>query len=128
MRVGVGVEVGSALVPPSGSVSELSPSAPCWQTRTPTTPITTRTATMATTHPRRLTIHRRGIIRPREAVGAPITDTITLVEERSAWSLAPEQRYTRWSVPARAVQRGLLVGGRPPHACATCGISAPRRS
>src|SRR6516225_7905162 len=90
MRVGVGVEAGSALVPPSGSVSELSPSAPCWQTRTPTTPITTRTATTATTHPRRLTIHRRGIIRPREAVGAPITDTITLVEGRSAGSLAPE--------------------------------------
>ena len=34
---------------------------------------------VATTHPPRLTIHRRRIIRPSGAVGAP-TDTITLVE------------------------------------------------
>ena len=73
------VEVGSALVPASGSGSELSPSAPCSQTRT-IIRITTHTATTATIHPPRLTIHKRRIIRPREAVGAPIIITIMLVE------------------------------------------------
>ena len=74
---GGGVEVGSALVPPSGSGSELSPSVPCSQTPITTTRITTPTPT---TRLPRLTIHRRRTIRPRGAVGAPITITTTLVE------------------------------------------------
>ena len=69
------VEVGSALVPPSGSGSELSPSAQC--SLAPTIiRITIRTVTI---HQRRLTIHRGRIIRRRGAVGAPITSTIMLV-------------------------------------------------
>src|SRR6516164_9741879 len=75
MQVGVGVEVGSALVPPSGSGSEPSPSARCSQTPTTITRITTRTATT-------VTIRKPLIIRPHGAVGAPFTDITTLVEQR----------------------------------------------
>src|SRR6516164_1927883 len=76
MRVGVGVGVGSALVPLSGSGSVLSPSAPC--SHNPTIIRTTpRTATMAPTHLPQLTI------RPHGAVGAPTTITITPVEWRA---------------------------------------------
>src|SRR6516164_10980126 len=92
MLVVVGVEVGSALVPPSGLGSALSLSALC--SHSPTIiRITTRTATTATTHRPQLTIHRRRIIPPHGAVGAPLTDTITPVEQRA---LAPEpwQRYS----------------------------------
>jgi hypothetical protein len=77
--VGGGVEVGSALVPLSGSGLEPLPSAPCSRTPTTTSPIIPRTATTATTHPPRPTTHRPRIIR-RGAVGALITDTITLAE------------------------------------------------
>src|SRR6516165_11250016 len=85
MQVGVGVEVGSAPEPRSGSGSEPSRLAP--YSRTPTiTP--TRTAT--TRPPQLTTIHRRRIIRPHGAVGAPFTDITTLVEQRSSPGLAPE--------------------------------------
>src|SRR6516165_9193635 len=77
MPVEVGVEAGSAPVPPSGSGSELSPSALCSQTPTTTTFITTPTPTI---RPLRLTIHRPRIIRLHGAVGAPLTVTITLVD------------------------------------------------
>src|SRR6516164_2093766 len=92
MLVVVGVEVGSALVPPSGLGSALSLSALC--SHSPTIiRITTRTATTATTHWPQLTTHRRRIIPQHGAVGAPLMDTITPVEQRA---LAPEpwQRYT----------------------------------
>src|SRR6516162_10253694 len=82
MQVGVGVEVGSALVPRSGSGSEPSPSARCSQTPTTITRITTRTATTVTTRKPRRTIRQRSIIRPHGAVGAPLTDITTLVEQR----------------------------------------------
>src|SRR6516165_2942290 len=88
MQVGVGVEVGSALVPPSGSGSEPSPSARCSQTPTTITRITTRTATTVTTRKPRRTIRKRLIIRPHGAVGAPFTDITTLVEQRSNPGLA----------------------------------------
>src|SRR5215472_11046184 len=88
MPAAVGVEVGSALAPLSGSGSEPSPSAPCSPTPTTITRITTRMA--ATTHPPQRTIRRRLIIRPPGAVGAPITITITLVERRGTPPLAPE--------------------------------------
>jgi hypothetical protein len=77
MQVGVGVGVGSALVPPSGLGSGPSRLAPCSRAPTTITRIITRTAT---TRPPPLTIHRRRIIRPHGAVGTPITVTITLVE------------------------------------------------
>jgi hypothetical protein len=72
--------VGSAPVPQSGSVSELSLLAPCSRTLTTTTLIITRMVTTAITHPPQLTIHRRRITRLHGAVGAPIIITITLVE------------------------------------------------
>src|SRR5215468_302350 len=84
MQVEVGVEVGSALVPPSGSVSEPSRLAPCWRTPTIITPIITHTALTVTIRPPRHTIRRHRIIRPRGAVGTPITDTTTLAEGRAA--------------------------------------------
>jgi hypothetical protein len=79
-EVGMGVVVESALVPRSGSGSELLLSARCSQTPTTITRITT-----ATTHPPRLTIH---LITRLGAVGIPITVTITLADERAHDDLA----------------------------------------
>src|SRR5215472_17466090 len=84
MQVEVGVEVGSALVPPSGSVSEPSRLVPCSRTPITITPIITRTAPTVTTPPPQHTIRRHRIIRPREAVGTPITETTTLAEYAGA--------------------------------------------
>src|SRR5215470_13404459 len=91
------VGVGSAPVPRSGSGLEPSPSARCSQTPT-IIRITTRMVTPATTQPPQLTIHRRRIIHPHGAVGAPITITITLVEQNTRTSdgadpASPRQRF-----------------------------------
>src|SRR5215831_20802196 len=81
MQVAVGVGVGSALVPLSGSGSELSPSARCSHSPTIARITTRTTATTVTTHLPRHTIRQRLIIRPHGAVGAPLTGTTTLVED-----------------------------------------------
>src|SRR5215472_14321148 len=80
MQAGIGVA--SALVPPSGWGSDLSPSD--LRSQTPTTITRTHTAPTVTTPPPRHTIRRHRIIRPRGAVGTPITDTTTLAEGRAA--------------------------------------------
>src|SRR6516162_11772427 len=96
MQVGVGVEVGSVLVPPpSGSGSEPSPSARCSQTPTIITRITSRTATTVTTRKPRRTIRKHLIIRPHGAVGAPLTSTITLVESRAHTAAHTDRRSAR---------------------------------
>src|SRR4029077_16919377 len=106
MQVGAGMGVGSALVPRSGSGSELSPSAPCSQTPT-IMRITTRTATTATTHPPQLTMHQGRIIRPHGAVGALIIVTITLVSSgRTPSRLSPAQvRYLTLTISFGRPQR-----------------------
>ena len=83
MQAGARVGVGSALVPLSGSGSERSPSALCSPTLPTPTLIIIRTVITATIQPPQPTTHRPRIIRPRGAVGAPITVTITLVEWRA---------------------------------------------
>src|SRR5215472_13771021 len=84
MPVGVGAGAGSALGPPLGLGSGPSRLAPYWRTPITITPIITRTALTVTTPPPRHTIRRHRIIRPRGAVGTPITDTTTLAEGRAA--------------------------------------------
>src|SRR6516225_11672125 len=82
------MQVGSALVPRSGSGSEPSRLARC--SRTPTVShIITPTATTAdtTTHPRRRIIRRRRTIRPRGAAGTLIHTVITPAECRHPLAL-----------------------------------------
>src|SRR5215472_12238448 len=100
MQAGIGVAL--ALVPPSGLGSELSRLAPCWRTPTTITRIITHMPPTVTTPPPRHTIRRRRIIRPREAVGTPITETTTLAEYAGRPPAANRPRAAGQSAPRAA--------------------------
>src|SRR5215472_18303354 len=113
MPVGVGAEAGSALGPPLGLGSGPSRLAPYWRTPITITPIITRTAPTVTTPPPQHTIRRHRIIRPREAVGTPITETTTLAEYAGAHLRqigpapqvrAPQDPQKPWEVSDRGMR------------------------
>ena len=89
--------------------SELLPSARCSRALT-ITPIITRTVITDTIQPPQPTTHRPRIIRPRGAVGAPITVTITLVEWRASTS-APQLSLAYQPQPVKRVEIPKPDGG-----------------